>query len=42
MATIHSEIKQTVYTQDEAFNASLKYFNGDDLAARVWFNNYAL
>ncbi|MFM2284257.1 MAG: hypothetical protein RL222_1761, partial [Bacteroidota bacterium] len=42
MATIHSEIKQTVYTQDEAFNASLKYFNGDDLAARVWLNKYAL
>ncbi|QDO92469.1 adenosylcobalamin-dependent ribonucleoside-diphosphate reductase [Formosa sediminum] len=30
------------YTQDEAFEASLKYFNGDDLAARVWLNKYAL
>ena len=30
------------YTQDEAFNASLKYFKNDDLAARVWINKYAL
>ncbi|WP_100612491.1 adenosylcobalamin-dependent ribonucleoside-diphosphate reductase [Confluentibacter lentus] len=30
------------YTQDEAFNASLAYFNNDDLAARVWLNKYAL
>ena len=31
-----------IYTQDEAFKASLKYFKGDDLAARVWVNKYAL
>ncbi|MDA3817651.1 MAG: adenosylcobalamin-dependent ribonucleoside-diphosphate reductase [Prolixibacteraceae bacterium] len=31
-----------VYSSDEAFKASLKYFNGDDLAARVWVNKYAL
>jgi len=30
------------YTQDEAFAASLKYFKGDELAARVWINKYAL
>ncbi|WP_308993052.1 adenosylcobalamin-dependent ribonucleoside-diphosphate reductase [Mariniflexile litorale] len=30
------------YSQDEAFNASLNYFNQDDLAARVWLNKYAL
>jgi len=30
------------YTQDEAFNASLNYFKGDELAARVWINKYAL
>lgn len=30
------------FTQDEAFNASLKYFKNDDLAARVWLNKYAL
>lgn len=32
----------TIYTQDEAFNASVEYFKGDDLAARVWVNKYAL
>ena len=30
------------YTQDEAFKASLEYFGGDELAARVWVNKYAL
>ena len=30
------------YSQDEAFEASLKYFKNDDLAARVWLNKYAL
>jgi len=31
-----------IYTQEEAFEASLIYFKGDDLAARVWVNKYAL
>ena len=30
------------YTFDEAFKSSLEYFNGDELAARVWANKYAL
>ena len=30
------------YTQQEAYEASLKYFDGDELAARVWSNKYAL
>jgi len=30
------------YTQDEAFQSSVEYFKGDDLAARVWVNKYAL
>ncbi len=30
------------YTQDEAFEASVAYFKGDELAARVWINKYAL
>ena len=30
------------FTQEEAFKASLEYFKGDDLAARVWVNKYAL
>ena len=33
---------QKTYTQEEAYEASLKYFKGDDLAARVWVNKYAL
>lgn len=35
-------VTNKVYTSDEAFKASLEYFNGDDLAARVWVNKYAL
>lgn len=31
-----------VFTQEEAFEASVTYFGGDDLAARVWVNKYAL
>jgi ribonucleoside-diphosphate reductase, adenosylcobalamin-dependent len=30
------------YSFDEAFEASLRYFNGDELAARVWVNKYAM
>lgn len=30
------------YTSEQAFNAALKYFKNDDLAARVWLNKYAL
>ncbi|MBT8283027.1 MAG: adenosylcobalamin-dependent ribonucleoside-diphosphate reductase, partial [Muriicola sp.] len=30
------------YTQEEALASSLDYFNGDDLAATVWINKYAL
>lgn len=30
------------YSQEEAIQASLVYFKGDDLAARVWVNKYAL
>ncbi len=31
-----------VYTYDEAYKTSLEYFGGDELAARVWVNKYAL
>ncbi|MBP5769884.1 MAG: adenosylcobalamin-dependent ribonucleoside-diphosphate reductase [Bacteroidaceae bacterium] len=34
-------VEQT-YTYDEAFAASLAYFEGDELAARVWVNKYAM
>nr|WP_321405919.1 adenosylcobalamin-dependent ribonucleoside-diphosphate reductase [uncultured Carboxylicivirga sp.] len=30
------------YTYEEAFKSSLEYFQGDELAARVWVNKYAL
>ncbi len=30
------------YSYDEATTASLEYFNGDELAAQVWVNKYAL
>ena len=30
------------YSYDEAFEASLEYFAGDELAARVWVNKYAM
>ncbi len=33
---------QKTYTFDEALKSSKEYFNGDDLAARVWANKYAL
>lgn len=31
-----------IYTFDEAFKASLDYFTGDELAAKVWVSKYAL
>ena len=33
---------EKTYTYDEAFGASLEYFAGDELAARVWVNKYAM
>lgn len=33
---------ENTYTYDEAFKASLEYFGGDELAARVWVNKYAM
>ncbi|MBE0655119.1 MAG: adenosylcobalamin-dependent ribonucleoside-diphosphate reductase [Bacteroidales bacterium] len=34
--------EKKTFTYDEAFQESLKYFKGDELAARVWVNKYAL
>jgi len=34
--------ERIVYSHDEAVEASVAYFNGDELAARVWANKYAL
>ena len=36
------EHQATIYSYDEAFKASLDYFVGDELAARVWVNKYAM
>ncbi|MCB2197077.1 MAG: adenosylcobalamin-dependent ribonucleoside-diphosphate reductase [Bacteroidetes bacterium] len=36
------KVKQRTYTFDEAFKSSKEYFGGDELAARVWANKYAL
>ena len=33
---------KTIYTYDQAYEASLKYFDGDELAAQVWVSKYAL
>ena len=35
-------MEQKTYSYDEAFAASLRYFDGDELAARVWVNKYAM
>ena len=35
-------MEQKIYTYEEAYNAALKYFEGDELAARVWVNKYAM
>ncbi|MFC2774506.1 MAG: adenosylcobalamin-dependent ribonucleoside-diphosphate reductase, partial [Segatella oris] len=31
-----------IYSFEEAYQTSLKYFDGDELAARVWVNKYAM
>ena len=35
-------MEKQAYTFDEALKASLEYFGGDELAARVWVNKYAM
>ena len=35
-------MEEKIYTREEAFQASLEYFLGDELAARVWVNKYAI
>lgn len=35
-------MERKIYTFDEAYKASLNYFSGDELAAKVWVNKYAL
>ena len=35
-------MEKKIYTYNEAYDASLEYFKGDELAARVWVNKYAV
>lgn len=35
-------MEKRIYSYDEAFEESLRYFQGDELAARVWVNKYAV
>ena len=35
-------MEEKTYTYQQAYEASLKYFDGDELAARVWATKYAL
>ena len=35
-------MEKKTYTYDEAYEATLRYFDGDELAARVWVSKYAL
>jgi ribonucleoside-diphosphate reductase alpha chain len=36
------EADKAIYSHEEAVEASVEYFGGDELAARVWANKYAL
>ena len=38
----HESLNLKVYSFDQSYEASLKYFDGDELAARVWVSKYAL
>ena len=35
-------MEKKIYSYDEAYEESLRYFQGDELAARVWVNKYAV
>ena len=35
-------MEKKTYSYDEAYEESLRYFQGDELAARVWVNKYAV
>ncbi len=42
MKNVEEGTSQKVYTYDEALKSSVEYFKGDELAATVWINKYAL
>lgn len=39
---IDLKLMRKTYSNEEAFQSALNYFKGDELAARVWVNKYAL
>lgn len=39
---VTEDLTGTVYSYEEAFQSTLEYFKGDELAATVWINKYAL
>lgn len=39
---MEKENTSTIYSYDDAYEASVRYFKGDELAARVWASKYAL
>ncbi|MDE7153629.1 MAG: adenosylcobalamin-dependent ribonucleoside-diphosphate reductase [Muribaculaceae bacterium] len=39
---IYYQVKPDIYTFDQSFDATLDYFGGDELAAKVWVSKYAL
>lgn len=42
VTTTMTEKKYTSYTPEEIMKSSVEYFHGDELAANVWMNKYAL
>lgn len=40
--SVKTDTERKIYTVEEAVEGAKKYFNGDDLAATVWVNKYAL
>lgn len=39
---VQDNVEKQTYSYEEAFEESLRYFQGDELAARVWVNKYAV
>ena len=39
---VEEKRQERIFTFDEAYKKSLEYFNGDELAAKVWVNKYAI
>ncbi|MDF1550986.1 MAG: adenosylcobalamin-dependent ribonucleoside-diphosphate reductase, partial [Bacteroidales bacterium] len=40
--TLKNSTKEKAYTFEQALKSALEYFRGDELAAKVWVNKYAL